>query len=626
MSPRVSLRSHRLSSLRHPSLSLRSPNVAALLLLAAIALAGCGSTHKSAAPTAGLASDVPASAPLFVEATVRPDGALKVGALAAGQALTHHADPYLSLLAALRSPGSPALDFSRDVAPWLGTRAGIFLSSPGETSQLLSLLQQGLLGSSSAASAWPFGAKGSAAGTAGAQGAIMLDTSNPQGARSFIATQAQRAGAHATSYRGVAYYLAPSSGAAFGIVGGFAVMGSETGLHSVIDTSLGGSSLARAAGYAKLLSDAPPGALAHLYTNPTTSTAGNPSAPASTGTASTGTSSTANSPTGASGASQSGGASGLAGLLRLLAGKREANLSLLTSSTSLTLDADTLSSGPAAHTGGLLSSGSAGVRTLGELPGESWLAVGLGEVGNTLGTDVQSLGEVITTAGGGPPESATSSFTVRGVLAGITAPLNALSANDSEASHAAQSWMGPAGLFASGNGVVSLRAAIVIASHNPAGSRAAVAKLAGLLNKNGNSAATTSIPGTDAAISARVNGLPVELDIAVGRATDGQTKFVIGLGEASVQDALHPSSTLSSTAGFHTTVATLGESAQPTLTANFPELVGLLEGVGLSEDPSISGLVPYLRTLTTLAGGSHSLGGGVERVRLVAGLQQPEAG
>ena len=44
--------------------------------------------------------------------------------------------------------------------------------------------------------------------------------------------------------------------------------------------------------------------------------------------------------------------------------------------------------------------------------------------------------------------------------------------------------------------------------------------------------------------------------------------------------------------------------------------------MGLSEEPTISKLVPYLRTLTTLAGGGKSLGAGVERLRLVLGLQQ----
>jgi hypothetical protein len=54
---------------------------------------------------------------------------------------------------------------------------------------------------------------------------------------------------------------------------------------------------------------------------------------------------------------------------------------------------------------------------------------------------------------------------------------------------------------------------------------------------------------------------------------------------------------------------------------DFPTLLSLLEGVGLNEDPTISPFLPYLRSLTTLAGGGKSLGGGVERFRLVLGLQ-----
>jgi hypothetical protein len=566
--------------------------------------AGCGSTRTSGT-SANPASLVPASASLYLGATVKPDGALKTDALAAGKTLTHQDDPYLHLLAALRTPGSPPLDFDRDVAPWLGSQAGIFLSSADSSSQLLSLLQHGLLGNSSA-SAWPFGAQG------GAQGAIVLDTRDVTEARSFIAAQARRAGAHTASYRGVAYYLAPATGVALGLVDRFAALGSEAGLHDVIDASLGGPSLARAAGYTKLLAAAPSGALGHLYTQPAGSTSGSSTASSTTG--SSGTSAT----------TAAGGAPNLSSLLGLLAGRRETNLALIPTANSLALNADALS---ATGLGGLLSAGSAGARTLGELPDESWLAVGLGDVGTALGPDVQSLGALLSLGGsagaGGPPESTGSSgFTVKGVLEGIVTPLNALSANSAEAKRVFQSWMGPAGLFASGTGVVNLRAAIVIDSRNPAGSRAAVAKLGALLSK-GESSSTQeiSIPGTDAAISARVSGLPVELDIADGRAADGQTKFVIGLGEASVQDALHPSSTLLGSSTLAAAAAMLGEGAKPTMTVDFPELLGLLEGVGLSEDPSISGLLPDLRTLTTLAGGSHTLGGGIERTRVVVGLQ-----
>ena len=52
-----------------------------------------------------------------------------------------------------------------------------------------------------------------------------------------------------------------------------------------------------------------------------------------------------------------------------------------------------------------------------------------------------------------------------------------------------------------------------------------------------------------------------------------------------------------------------------------PTLLSLLEGVGLTEAPSISKFIPYLRSVTTLAGAGHSLGNEVERFKLVLGLQ-----
>ena len=42
------------------------------------------------------------------------------------------------------------------------------------------------------------------------------------------------------------------------------------------------------------------------------------------------------------------------------------------------------------------------------------------------------------------------------------------------------------------------------------------------------------------------------------------------------------------------------------MTVDFPTLLGLLEGVGLSEDPAISQFVPYLRSLTTLPAAASS--------------------
>jgi len=570
--------------------TLRAPALALAVAAAAIigALAGCGS---SAAPgsSADPATVIPASASLYAGASVRPSGSLKSAAAADGRALTHQADPYLRLLAALQTPGAPQLSFKRDVAPWLGPDAGVYLSSLSSAGSLLGLLQQGLLGGSSAAPSFPFGATG-------AQGAIVLDTSDATKARNFLNAAATHAGAHTTSYRGVAY-RASSGGVAFGLVDRLAVIGSESGIHGVIDTVQGGASLAHAGGYAKLMAKAPAGVLAHLYANPT----------------------------GPQSASSS--AEGVTGLLRLLAGSSEANVSLVPSSGSLALDADTLSA-PGASSAGLLSSDPEGAKALSELPGESWLAVGLGHLGASLPQDVEGL-RALSALGAAPgptsPEgTSTSTLSIKSLLAAMIAPLTVLGAPSAQARHDFASWMGSAGIFASGSSLLELKAAIVIASKSPALSRAAVTKLAGALRKDGGSLRTVSIPGTDAAVGVALTGLPVVLDIADGRASDGQTKFVLGFGEASVEAALNPPSAMAAAPSHSAASSALAEGIQPSLTLDFPTLVSLLEGVGLTEDPSISKFVPYLRAVSTLAGGGHDLGGEVQRFRLVLGLQKSE--
>ncbi len=557
--------------------------------LLAGAIAGCGSS-SSPGSSADPATVVPASAPLFVGASVRPSGSLKSAAQAAGRELTRQSDPYLRLLGVLQTPGAPQLNFAHDIAPWLGPSAGIYLSSLSSTGSLLSELEAGLLGSSSATASFPFSANG-------AQGAIVLDTSDVGKARSFLASQAAHAGAHSTSYRGVAYQVS-GGGVAFGLVDRLAVIGSESGIHGVIDTAQGGASLQRSSGYSKLLAKAPAGALAHLYSSPA---AGSTSSP-----------------------SPSSSPEGVAGLMGLLAGPSESNVSLVPSAGALTLDADTLPT--AASSGGLLSSDPEGAKALGELPGESWLAVGLGHVGTSLSQDVgalRALGALGSTPGVSSPEaSGTSALSIKSLLGAMLAPLEVLGASNAQARQQFASWMGSAGIFASGSSLLELKAAIVITSKNPALSRAAVTKLAAQLHKGGGSPRSVSIPGTEAAAGVALTGLPVVLDIAAGRASDGQSKFVLGFGEASVQAALSPPSTMAGAATRSAASSALGGGAQPSLILELPTLLTLLEGVGLTEDPSVSKFIPYLRAITTLSGGGHALGGEVQRFGLVLGLQQ----
>jgi hypothetical protein len=560
----------------------------ALATALAATIAGCGSS-SSPGTSADPATVVPASAVLYAGATVRPTGALKTGALAAGKDLTHEADPYLRLLGTLQTPGSAKLEFARDIAPWLGPHAGVFLTSLRSASALPSQLEQGLLGGSSSG--------GFAFGTGATQGALVLDTTDTSKARSFLDGQAAKAGARSTSYDGVSYELS-SGGVAFGMVDRFAVIGSESGLHDVIETARGsGSALAHSSSYAKLLAAAPSDALAHIYSNPPST------APAST--------------------SSEGG---LSSLLRVLGGARQANVSLVASAGSLALDADTLAANAdsTSEAGGLMDPDPEGAQALGELPGESWLAIGLGHVGTTLdqdAQDIQGLASLGSTLGGGAPES-TAGISITGLLQGLITPLRVLGSNTALAHRDFASWMGSAGIFASGASLLELKAAVSIASKNPALSRAAVAELAGQLRKAGASTSPVSIPGTEAAVGVRITGLPIILDIAVGRASNGQTKFVLGVAEASVETALNPPSTLAATVPRAAAAASLGEDIQPSLIVGFPTFIGLLEGVGLIEAPSIAKLVPYLRSATTLTAGGRELSGGVDRLRLVVGLQQ----
>ena len=189
------------------------------------------------------------------------------------------------------------------------------------------------------------------------------------------------------------------------------------------------------------------------------------------------------------------------------------------SAGSLALDADV---GPppraltGTQSGGLVAAAAAGNRALSELPGESWLAAGLGNVGGAAGGSLKAARPALAGehAGllrgrrrGGLARQQTG-LSVKGLLEGLLAPLDALSANTAQARRDFLSWMGDAGVFASGSSVLELKAGVVIDSTNPAASRAAVAKLSSALRQAGGEATPATIPGTEAAVEAKLTGLP----------------------------------------------------------------------------------------------------------------------
>ena len=296
------------------------------------------------------------------------------------------------------------------------------------------------------------------------------------------------------------------------------------------------------------------------------------------------------------------------------------NVSLIPTDSSLTLDADTLSASGGAQAGGLLSADPEAAQAFDQLPGESWLAIGLGHLGTEIDQDAQDI-EALTTFGNSGLPSASTGLSLGSLLQALLTPLHVLGAATPRARRQFASWMGSAGMFASGANLLELKAAVAISSNNPASSRAAVAELGAQMRKGGATISPATVAGTEAAISVAITGLPVKLDIADGRSSSGQAKLVIGIGEPSVDAALNPQSTLASDAPTAASASGLGEGIQPSLLLNFPTFVSLLEGIGLLEQPPVSQVLPYLRASTTLIGGGRQLGGEAARFRLVLGLQ-----
>jgi hypothetical protein len=552
-----------------------------------LALSSCGSSAPSGT-SASPATVVPGAAPLYLDAVVQPSGSLKTDALAVGRQLTQHKQPFTGLLKLLQGPSGKTPNYEHEVKPWLGPEGGVFVSSIGAAgaksaaSAAQELLQQAL---GKALSEGLGGAESALLGTEGLpsllsqsslQGALVLDTTDVDKARSFLEAQAHGAGAHAVSYRGVSFEVSPD-GIAEGVVHRFAVIGSEAGLKSVIDTGAGGESLAHASAYAKLASTAEPGRLANAYLDLETLDS----------------------------AVQAQGSSGslLALLHGVLGEAGQAYASMIPASNSLAIDLDTL---PPASSSGASESTPSGAQVLRGLPGSAWLAIGVGDLGKTLSGGTAALGTLSQLAS----TIKIGSFGIGKAFA----PLNSPAIN---VQRDLLSWMGQAGIYVGGSSILNLQAAIVITSKNSALSRAAVGKLASAYREAGADTAPTSIPGTETAVTVKLPAFPLALTMAAG-----QGKFVMGLGQASIQEALNPQSTLAGSTLYNSAASALGQGIQPSAAVEFHTLTGLIESLGLNQAPGFSGIASALRSLDSLAGGTGGTpSAGVKRARLVLGLQ-----
>ncbi|WCB93638.1 hypothetical protein DSM104299_02354 [Baekduia alba] len=186
----------------------------------AVPIAGCGdSSGSGGGGNAGAdpAAFLPATAPVYVEAQVRPSGDLATNLDAVAGKILRTGDPAGKVVgwidAALKDDGA---SYAKDIAPWLGQRAGLAVTAVG-------------------------------AGGGDADVVAAIATRDDDAAQKFVDA---RKGTADREYRGVKYKYKADGDTAAAVIDHAVVIGTEKGFKSAVDAK-SGAKLADAAQFKK---------------------------------------------------------------------------------------------------------------------------------------------------------------------------------------------------------------------------------------------------------------------------------------------------------------------------------------------------------------------------------------
>src|SRR3954451_19372784 len=206
-------------------------------IAASILLAGCGGGGSGGGTTADPATLAPSDAPLFIEATVRPEGELKSNIESLVENAAGISDPGTLIIDRLNSSLADAnteekLTYEDDIEPWLGEKAGIYFSHyDGD----------------------------SFSGVAG-----VIQTTDSDAAKDFVG-KAKQPGDKETSYEGVDYVTGETGGTTVGVIDDFLVVADdEQTFKDAVDTS-NGDSLDGNDNYSSAVSNVPDNSAGDVY-------------------------------------------------------------------------------------------------------------------------------------------------------------------------------------------------------------------------------------------------------------------------------------------------------------------------------------------------------------------------
>ncbi|CAN5549058.1 hypothetical protein BH10ACT11_BH10ACT11_05430 [soil metagenome] len=200
----------------------------ALLAASVLALASCGGGDSSGPALRGPSAFVPPGTPIYLEATLRPEGDQKTNAKAL---LSELGD--VPLLGSQVSPEDLAdqavkqfdaavgadVDYAADVEPWLGAKAGLAITG------------------------FPSASVGAPATTVPPTYVLAVETTDDETARDSLAKIVEGDGSTQKEYDGVSYYESANGLYDTGVFDGMLVFANGGNFENAVDAEHGGDSL-----------------------------------------------------------------------------------------------------------------------------------------------------------------------------------------------------------------------------------------------------------------------------------------------------------------------------------------------------------------------------------------------
>ena len=517
---------------------MRRHRIPALLLACAaipVAIAtGCdGGDDGGDDVEVGPAAAVPRNTPLYLDATVKPTGSAEEDAKAALGKVLDTDDPGAKIVDLIedeaKSDGHP-IDFQRDLAPWLGEKAGVFFTDlAGDT----------------------------------VEGTAVVETTDPAAALALArkSTGATAANPAPQTYNGVSYQADPSEqDQVFGTVGNFLVEGDEAGFKAAVDAQ-DEDSLGDSDDFKDAIDELPDDRLGTFYAIPENLLG-------SLGTDEIDPSSQA--------------------LLEKSAGdalEKPVAGDLSASADSFDLD---------------LTGGDTGFDTpesslIGEVPAQSWLALGIGDLGQIAKQTIDQLKDA------GIPD----------FESGLSQVEQATGSSIDQLTDA----LGDAALYVQGTTESTLTGALVIQANDPDLTGRLLNQLQSLVQLGSSGVRPLQLSGGGSGF--QIND-PSVAPAAVEIAQQGD-KLVIGYGERSAERTLTPAETLADSQIFSSAKGQVSDLGTDFF-LDFPSVFQLAESGGANSDSDYVEAKPYLDALRYLVSGSGSKDDQTE-VKAVLGLK-----